>query len=601
MVNSQRTETTPAVDVFADELTPGTKLMHGQYVIEGFLNAGGFGITYAAKDSLDRRVVIKECFPAAFCRRVNLQVLARSRAHQAELASIVRLFVQEARSLAKLNHPNIVGVHQVFEENNTAYMALDYVHGRDLLDVIEDPNVAINPDIVEPVLRRLLNAIGAVHRQNMLHRDISPDNILLDHNNNPVLIDFGAAREQATKQSRILSALRVVKDGYSPQEFYVSGSPQGPYSDLYALAASFYHLMSDVLPPSSQERLAAVAAGQSDPYSPLAGSLEGYRPELLAAIDQALAILPKDRLQSAQQWIALLDGASVAVSPSLAAPRRPVAKPVHRSNRYALLAAASVIAIFAFTAATQLDGFGEPQSDLAASTAADPEIVSKNTIQALTTLPNLPLAAPSIDRSSNVSLTPVVADRLPAQTIDDVTITNRVDFSGTDFFSAKDQNTRIFAVNGTKVASRAEFDAAVSGLVGSVKANLVTLDVWSGQTEATAQTQTWTLPVAKEIALNNGLVFQARRVDQSWQTEVVSVPDAMGLDLQQGDVLFGYLGTNEFLSTATALADILRDETAKGVTIFNFAVQRGRSTWAVGFPMGAADQDLTNLRSEVSR
>ena len=114
-------------EAFADELKPGSTLMHGQYTIEGFLNAGGFGITYNARDSLDRRVVIKECFPGAFCRRSTALVTARSRAHQNELSSIVRLFVQEARSLAKLDHPHIVGVHQVFEENNTAYMALDFI------------------------------------------------------------------------------------------------------------------------------------------------------------------------------------------------------------------------------------------------------------------------------------------------------------------------------------------------------------------------------------------------------------------------------------------------------------------------------------------
>ena len=87
---------------FADELEAGAELMHGQYKIENFLNAGGFGITYSARDSLDRRVVIKECFPGAFCRRSTALVTARSRAHQNELASIVRLFVQEARNLSKL-------------------------------------------------------------------------------------------------------------------------------------------------------------------------------------------------------------------------------------------------------------------------------------------------------------------------------------------------------------------------------------------------------------------------------------------------------------------------------------------------------------------
>ena len=193
-----------------------------------FLNAGGFGITYRAKDSLDRKVVIKECFPGAFCRRSRYIVQARSRAHQNEFAGIVRLFVEEARSLSKLVHPNIVGVHQVFEENDTAYMALDFVEGRDLLEILEDPDTDLPPALIVEILRDMLGAIGFVHAEGMLHRDISPDNILVSDDLKPVLIDFGAARQQAKAQGKVMSALRVVKDGYSPQEFYITGAEQGP-------------------------------------------------------------------------------------------------------------------------------------------------------------------------------------------------------------------------------------------------------------------------------------------------------------------------------------------------------------------------------------
>ncbi len=308
-------ENTTEKDSFVDELKPGTKLMHGQYTIESFLNAGGFGITYLAKDSLDRKVVIKECFPGAFCRRSRYVVQARSRAHQNELKSIVRLFVQEARSLAKLDHPNIVGVHQVFEDNETAYMALDFVTGRDLLDTIEDPNHGLNSTQIKSILKEVLGAVGFIHDQGILHRDISPDNILINKEFHPVLIDFGAAREEATKQSRVLSALRVVKDGYSPQEFYIAGSDQSPSSDLYALGASFYHLINGDVPPNSQARLAAIASGEADPYVPLAGRFDEYEPSFLTAIDKALAVLPKDRVQSAREWLEIMDGGQSNVTP----------------------------------------------------------------------------------------------------------------------------------------------------------------------------------------------------------------------------------------------------------------------------------------------
>ncbi len=312
---AQPIENTSDKDDFVDELKPGTKLMHGQYTIESFLNAGGFGITYLARDSLDRQVVIKECFPGAFCRRSRYIVQARSRAHQNELKSIVRLFVQEARSLSKLDHPNIVGVHQVFEDNDTAYMALDFVEGRDLLDTIEDPNHGLTPTQIKAILKEILGAVGFIHDQGMLHRDISPDNILINKEFRPVLIDFGAAREEATKQSRVLSALRVVKDGYSPQEFYIAGSDQSPSSDLYALAASFHHLITDSVPPNSQARLAAIASGDPDPYVKTVGKFPDYDDDFLGAMDKALAVLPKDRVQSAKDWIQLIDGTASNVTP----------------------------------------------------------------------------------------------------------------------------------------------------------------------------------------------------------------------------------------------------------------------------------------------
>lgn len=292
-----------------DELQPGTTLMHGQYTITKFLNNGGFGITYLAKDSLDRNVVIKECFPSAFCRRTNSIVRARSRAHQGELQSIVRLFVQEARSLSNVVHPNIVGVHQIFEDNDTAYMAIDYVDGKDLLDIIEEDENALKPAQIVEITRKLLEAIGFVHSHDMLHRDISPDNILINSEGEPILIDFGAAREHASNTKRAMSALRVVKDGYSPQEFYISGGQQGPWSDLYSFAASIYHVISGAAPIDGQSRLAAIAEQSDDPYDPLEGRFEGYPPNFLKAIDKAMSVMPNQRMQSAGEWLDMLAGA----------------------------------------------------------------------------------------------------------------------------------------------------------------------------------------------------------------------------------------------------------------------------------------------------
>lgn len=292
---------------FPDELPPDTLLLHGQYQIERYLIRGGFGITYLARDSLDRRVVIKECFPNTICCRADGQVIAKMREKQDLFDSLLRHFLREARRLARLSHPNIVGVHQVFEENSTAYMALDYVDGMDLLSVVQDDPKRLTPEIIRSMLMKSLGAISYIHGKGILHRDISPDNFLLDGADKLTLIDFGAAREHATRENRALSSLLTVKDGYSPQEFYLSGVSQSPPSDLYALGATFYHLITGKAPPDSQIRLAAIAADNVDPFVPLVATTADYEPDFFNAINRSLEIFPEDRLQSAQDWVEAID------------------------------------------------------------------------------------------------------------------------------------------------------------------------------------------------------------------------------------------------------------------------------------------------------
>ncbi len=372
-------------EIFADELKPGTQLLHGQFTIESFLNSGGFGITYLARDSLDRQVVIKECFPGSFCRRSKTIVGARSRAHQVEFRSIVKLFVQEAFNLSKLKHPHIVGVHQVFEDNDTAYMAMDYVEGFDLLETLEEGATRLTTDEIVGVLQKILSAVGFVHSQGLLHRDISPDNILMDKaTGNPVLIDFGAAREEVSKASRALSAMRVVKDGYSPQEFYINGSAQGPSSDLYALAATFYHLITGKTPTNSQTRLSAVASRDPDPYKPLFGSVTGFPPAFLKAIDKAMNVFPKDRIQSADAWVAMIAPDAEGMDEPVAEARQPsrrvvsekvavVSAAAARSPRTMLAASAAAVAIVAGLAAWQGGVFGGADDVVAGAVAATPD------------------------------------------------------------------------------------------------------------------------------------------------------------------------------------------------------------------------------------
>lgn len=291
-----------------EELVPGGTLLYGQYTIERHLIDGGFGMTYLARDSLDRRVVIKECFPGSLCRRIAGEVRPRKPEFQEQFQGVIRNFLREALRLAKFEHTNIVKVHQVFQENNTAYISMDYVDGMDLLSMLDLDPGRLTDGLIQKLLHETLGALDHVHGFGMLHRDISPDNLLLDEQDHLTLIDFGAARENLRRETRALSVVMAVKDGYSPHEFYYTDGAQDPASDIYSVGATFYHLITGSAPPDSQRRIAALTSDDPDPYKPLADGDWAFDPAFLRAIDKAMSVPQKDRFQSASDWLDVLSG-----------------------------------------------------------------------------------------------------------------------------------------------------------------------------------------------------------------------------------------------------------------------------------------------------
>ncbi|SDJ64415.1 serine/threonine protein kinase [Aliiruegeria lutimaris] len=299
----------PRPEAAGDMLEAGVLLAGGQYRIEKFLNSGGFGMTYLARNSLDRIVVIKECFPSFLCHRKHGRVEVRSTGHLGEYRGLVDLFRAEARALARLQHPNIVGVHEVFDDNNTAYMALDFVEGKDLHEIVETEPERLGPVLLRELLTNVLGAVSYIHEQGVLHRDISPDNILIDRHNTPVLIDFGSARDSGRK-SNLSTRLQSVKDGYSPHEFYARDLEHSASSDLYALGATFYFAITGEAPAPSQYRLAQMIERRVDPYVPLKGKHDRYDARLLETIDQSLSVVAAQRIQSARSWLLVIDDQS---------------------------------------------------------------------------------------------------------------------------------------------------------------------------------------------------------------------------------------------------------------------------------------------------
>ena len=235
-------------------LKPGTTLLNGRYMVGRVLGEGGFGITYIGRDlDLDIRVAIKEYYPKGYANRnvsaVDSVTLTTNGENDVYTKGRER-FLREARTLARFTRePSIVNVHDYFEANNTAYFVMDYLKGIDLKDYIKingplDPQTAI--DLFIP----LMEVLAKVHEQGMIHRDISPDNIIVE-DGELILIDFGASREVYSGKS--ISVIH--KPGYAPCEQQYSRGNQGPWTDVYALCATIYKCITNIKPPESSERI----------------------------------------------------------------------------------------------------------------------------------------------------------------------------------------------------------------------------------------------------------------------------------------------------------------------------------------------------------
>ena len=281
-----------------------------QYKVLKVLGAGGFGVTYLVNDeTLDKIFAVKEYFPDDFALRNGTTIKEKS-GHSDVFAAAKVSFLDEARILARFHHPNIVKVIQIFEANNTAYMVQEYERGRSLkawLKEIGDAPTQLELDcVVEP----LLNALELIHRNNLLHLDVAPDNIMIRDDGTPVLLDFGSAKDAVAQRTKNIGA--IIKPGYSPVELYSSrGRGQGPWSEIYSLAATLYCAVTGRPPQEATERLLT-----DNLVSTKQAAKGEYRTTFLDAIDWGLRVAPKDRPQSITDWRSALfaEGAPVQVS-----------------------------------------------------------------------------------------------------------------------------------------------------------------------------------------------------------------------------------------------------------------------------------------------
>jgi serine/threonine protein kinase len=278
-------------------LPVGTRLAE-DYRIDRVLGAGGFGITYLAEETpLARQVTIKEYFPVDFAvRDTNQAAQPRSGDVTGDYQWGLDRFLDEARTLARFDHPNIVRVYRFFRENNSGFMVLHYEDGKSFKAWLKSLGRAPRQHELDRVVPPLLDALSLIHGSDFLHRDIAPDNIIIRTDGSPVLIDFGSARSDIAQHSRTVSAL--VKPGYSPYEQYATtGRQQGPWTDIYSLGATLYQAVTGKRPPDSPSRMV------DDELVPARdAAISAYRPGFLAAIDAALALDISARPRSVDEW-----------------------------------------------------------------------------------------------------------------------------------------------------------------------------------------------------------------------------------------------------------------------------------------------------------
>ena len=304
------------------QLPVGTRL-RGQYIIGRALGQGGFGITYLGwDDMLDMPVAIKEFYPNAVVARdctVTRTVHCTTEKTMPQYEASKERFLREAKALARLRDvPEVVGVYSFFEENGTAYIIMEYVKGTDLATYIARKGGRLSPEETFRILRPVMEALEMVHQADLVHRDISPDNIMLHPRGGAKLLDFGAVRNVEGAEAGVdmaHSTEAILKHGFAPAEQYKSRGGLGPWSDEYAMCATVYYCLTGRIPPQAVERMLEDVEVSFD--------IPGLPAHQRKALEKGMAIRSKDRHGSMKKLMeALFPAEEPASAPVKAEPVR---------------------------------------------------------------------------------------------------------------------------------------------------------------------------------------------------------------------------------------------------------------------------------------
>lgn len=286
-------------------------ILNGRYLTGRVLGVGGFGITYVAFDlTLEIVVAVKEYLPSGIAVRVNdrYTLAVSSPEEEDKYHKGETRFLDEARTLAKLRDvPNIVTVQDYFRENNSAYFVMDYIDGVNLKTYVTTHGGKLNATEAKSLFMPIMESLRSVHSHNLLHRDISPDNILVMKNGTTRLIDFGAARLAVDSDK---SKSIILKHGFAPEEQYRTHGNQGPWTDVYALAATMYMSITGTMPPDAIERI------HEDTIVPINQIVPSIPTSMNDAIMKALAVRMSDRFQSMDDFMTAMNKQNMSAESS---------------------------------------------------------------------------------------------------------------------------------------------------------------------------------------------------------------------------------------------------------------------------------------------
>ena len=286
-------------------------ILAGKYLLGMAIGEGGFGITYIGMDlNLEMRVAIKEYYPNGCavrnCSESNT-VLSYSNSAQEVFEKGREKFINEARLLAKCsNLSEIVSVKDFFRENHTAYIVMEYIEGITLKAYLKQNGDHIPAQKTLQMMKPVICSLSKVHDMNLIHRDISPDNIMICNNGSVKILDFGGARDYIFSNEKSLSIM--LKPGYAPEEQYRTHGNQGPWTDVYALCATMYRCITGSVPPESLER------AYQESLPPIRSISPDCPPAAASAIEKGMSIYPEDRFQSMQELYSALYESSQSFS-----------------------------------------------------------------------------------------------------------------------------------------------------------------------------------------------------------------------------------------------------------------------------------------------